>query len=158
MSRRFFQHGELPLVLLSLVAEAPKNGYEIMSELTRLFGPQYKASPGSIYPAVEALHSEGLISGAVKDGRTIYSITSTGERALEERAEMLAALEFRLGVSLADAESLDVLLTRFKARVAPLSGRVDTEAAAQILDSAAEEIALLETPIPARSRKRRPHE
>ena len=37
MSRRFFRHGELPLVLLALLAERPKHGYEIMADLTRLF-------------------------------------------------------------------------------------------------------------------------
>lgn len=157
MSRRFFRHGELPLVLLSLVDSAPRHGYEIMSELTRLFGPRYKASPGSVYPAIEALHAEGLITGEVEEGRTVYSITSAGRRALEDRAELLAALELRLEVTLSDADSLDALLTQFKAKIAPLAGRVDVDAASEILDSAAEEIALLANPKPSKSTKRRSH-
>lgn len=143
MSRRFFKHGELPLVLLALVAEHPRHGYEIMSELTRLFGPRYRASPGSIYPAIEALQTEGLITGEVAGDRTIYSITPTGDAALTDRAEQLAAIELRLEVRLAEGGSLDALLTSFKARLSPLSGHVDPTDAEAILERAASEIELL---------------
>lgn len=157
MSRRFFRHGELPLVLLSLVASEPRHGYEIMSELTRLFGPRYKASPGSVYPAIEALQVEGLIAGSEESGRIVYSITPDGLRALDDRAELLAALEYRLDVTLNESESLDVLLTRFKARLAPLSGRVDASEAAQILETAATEIELLNIDTSPKTNKRRSH-
>lgn len=140
MSRRFFKHGELPLVLLALVAQSPRHGYEIMSELSRLFGPRYRASPGSVYPAIEALQGEGLIAGAEERGRTVYRITDAGRQALEDRAEMLAALEYRHNVVLAESESLPAMLTRFKARLAPLSGHVDPRAADAILERAASEI------------------
>ena len=155
MSRRFFRHGELPLVLLSLVAEHPRHGYEIMSELTRLFGPRYRASPGSVYPAIDALQTEGLIDGQAEDERTVYRITARGERALEERGELLAALELRVGVRLAEGDSLELQLTRFKARLLPLTGRVDAEAAAAILDEAAREIESLKSNrSPKRNQKR----
>lgn len=140
MSRRFFRHGELPLVLLALVARAPRHRYEIMAELTRLFGPRYRASPGSVYPAIDALETEGLLAAEPQDGKVVYRATPAGEEALRERAEMLAALELRVGVRLGDEESLDALLTRFKARLAPLTGRVDPVAAAAILDHAATDI------------------
>jgi DNA-binding PadR family transcriptional regulator len=144
MSRRFFRHGELPLALLALLAERPRHGYEIMSELERLFGPGYRASPGSIYPAIEALEAEGLIEGRSADGgKTVYANTSAGEEALESRAELLAELELRTGVRLARGESLEPLLARFKARLAPLSGHVDPGAAAAVLDRAASEIEAL---------------
>ncbi|MGB0872921.1 MAG: PadR family transcriptional regulator [Solirubrobacterales bacterium] len=151
MSRRFFKHGELPLVLLALVAQHPRHGYEIMSELTRLFGPRYRASPGSVYPAIEALQTEGLIDGEAVEGRTVYRITKSGEQALDDRAEMLALVELRLNVRLADGESLESALTSFKARLAPLNGRVDPAAAAEILDRAADEIEQLN---PSKQRKK----
>lgn len=157
MSRRFFKHGELPLVLLSLVAARPRHGYEIMSELNRLFGPRYKASPGSIYPAIEALEHEELIVGTASEGRTVYAITAAGQRALTDRAELLAALEYRLDVSLSQDDSLDVLLTQFKARLTPLSGRVDTEETAEILEIAATAIELLDPEMQTRSKQRRKH-
>ena len=104
VSRRFFKHGELPLVLLALVAENPRHGYEIMHELTRLFGPRYRASPGSVYPAIEALQTEGLIEGRASGDRTVYRITKPGRRALEDRADSLAVLELRVGVRLGELE------------------------------------------------------
>jgi len=140
LKRRFFRHGELPLVLLALVAESPRHGYEIMAELTRLFGPGYRASPGSVYPAIEALQSEGLIEGRAVGDKTVYSIRPPGEQALQDRSEMLVALELRVGARLGQGDSLETLLTRFKVRLAPLSGHIDPVAAAAVLDQAAREI------------------
>jgi DNA-binding PadR family transcriptional regulator len=128
------------LVLLALLAERPKHGYEIMADLIQLFGPDYRASPGSIYPAIEALEAEGLIAGEAQNGKTIYANTAAGQEALESRAELLATLELRTGVRLARGDSLEPVLARFKARVAPLSGHVDPEAVAAVLDRAAAEI------------------
>lgn len=155
MSRRFFRHGELPLVLLALVAERPRHGYEIMHELTRLFGPRYRASPGSVYPAIDALQTEGLIAGRAQGEKTVYGVTDVGEKALDDRAEMLAAIELRVGVRLRAADSLESLLARFKARLMPLSGRIDPAAAAAVLEDAAGEIERLHQPKSTRSPKKR---
>lgn len=143
MPRRFFRHGELPLVLLALLSERPMHGYEIMADLSRLFGPAYRPSPGSVYPAVDALEAEGLIAGRTAAGRTTFATTAGGDRALAERAENLATLELRTGVHVRRSESLEPELARFAARLAPLSGRVDREAAAAVLDRAAAEIELI---------------
>jgi DNA-binding PadR family transcriptional regulator len=116
-----------------------------MSELSRLFGPHYRPSPGSVYPAVEALEGEGLIDGETQNGRTTYRTTAAGTEALVERSDALAALEVRTGARVRRANSLEPTLARFSARLAPLSGRVDPEAAAAVLDRAAEEIESLET-------------
>lgn len=139
-------------MLLALVAENPRHGYEIMSELTRLFGPRYRASPGSVYPAIEALQSEGLIEGRVLGDKTVYRITKQGEQALHDRSELLAVLELRVGVRLGQGDSLESLLSRFKARLAPLTGHVDPVAAEAVLERAACEIELLK---PIRIRKQR---
>jgi DNA-binding PadR family transcriptional regulator len=140
MSRRFFGHGELPLVLLALLTDRPMNGYEVMSELARLFGPRYRPSPGSVYPAVEALEAEGLVEGEARDGRKTYRTTEAGAGALEERASALAALEVRTGTHVRRSESLEPTLARFGARLAPLSGHVDADKVTAILDRAAAEI------------------
>jgi DNA-binding PadR family transcriptional regulator len=140
MPRRFFRHGELPLVLLALLADRPMHGYEVMSELTRLFGPRYRPSPGSVYPAVEALEAEGLIEGEARGGRTTYRATDVGAAALADREDDLAALELRTGARVRRSDSLEPTLARFKARLVPLSGRVDADAVAAVLDRAAAEI------------------
>lgn len=138
--RRFFRHGELPLVVLALLAERPMHGYELMSELSRLFGPRYRPSPGSVYPALEALEAELLLEGEADAGRTTYQVTEAGAEALEKRVDDLAALELRTGVLVGPTESLESVLARFKARLAPLSGRVDVAAVAPVLNRAAAEI------------------
>lgn len=157
MSRRFFRHGELPLALLALVAEHPRHGYEIMAALTRLFGPRYRASPGSVYPAIEALQEEGLIAGRAEGDKTVYSITPPGEQALQDRSDLLAELELRVGVRLGQGDSLETLLTRFKARLVPLTGRIDPAAAAVVLDQAADEIEQFELIQNRKSNQRRQH-
>jgi DNA-binding PadR family transcriptional regulator len=144
LPRRFFRHGELPLVLLALLAERPRHGYEIMAELKRLFGPRYRPSPGSVYPAIEALDSEGLIDGQTHDGKTTYRVTAAGEQAIEARRDALAALEVRTGARFGDADSIEPLLDRFRARLVPLSGRVDPQAIAAVLQRAAADIESLD--------------
>lgn len=144
MPTRFFRHGELPLVLLALVRERPMHAYQMMAELTRLFAPAYKPSPGTVYPAVDALEAEGLIAGANHDLRTVYGLTDVGRQALEDRVEMLAEIELRTGARLSADHSLEPLIARFRARVARLSGRVDADAVAAVLDRAADEIESLD--------------
>jgi DNA-binding PadR family transcriptional regulator len=140
MSRRFFRHRELPLVLLALLAERPMHGYELLSSLKRLFGPRYSPSPGSIYPALEALEAEGLLEGESDGGRKVYRASAAGAEALGERADNLAELELRTGVQVRASQSLEATLSRFKARIAPLAGQVEVETVAAALDRAATEI------------------
>lgn len=140
MSRRFFKHGELPLLVLALLADRPMHGYELMSELSRLFGPRYRPSPGSVYPALEALEAERLLAGETDSGRTTYRATEAGTEALEQRVDDLAALELRTGVLVGPAESLESVLARFKARLTPLSGHIDVATVVPVLDRAAAEI------------------
>jgi DNA-binding PadR family transcriptional regulator len=144
LPRRFFRHGELPLVLLALLAERPRHGYEILAELKRLFGPRYRPSPGSVYPAIEALDAEGLIDGQTSEGRTTYRVTEAGEQAMQARRDALAALEVRTGARFGDADSIETLLDRFRARLVPLSGRVDPQAIAAVLQRAAADIESLD--------------
>src|SRR5688572_8458328 len=94
-----FGYGELHLVLLALLSERPMHGYELMGELGRRVR-RYKPSPGSIYPAMQALEGEGLISASEDDDRRVYALTPDGRRALVKRGDRLAALESRLGVRL----------------------------------------------------------
>ncbi len=91
---RFFRHGELPLVLLAILAQRPMHGYELMSELSRLFSTGgYRPSPGTVYPAVDALAAEGLLTGHTHEGRTVYSASEEGEQALGSRIDVLAGVE-----------------------------------------------------------------
>jgi DNA-binding PadR family transcriptional regulator len=150
MPRRYFGHGELPLVLLALLDQQPRHGYDVMSELNRLFAPAYSPSPGTVYPALDALASEGLIVGDTNGDRTVWRPTRTGRRALADRADMLAALEVRTGVRLGEDQSLGPVLARFTARLMPLSHRIDPQTVADVLDDAATQIENALTHTPAR--------
>jgi DNA-binding PadR family transcriptional regulator len=143
MPPRFFKHGELPLVLLWLIHERPRHGYDLMAELSRLFGPRYNPSPGTIYPAVEALETEGLIIGSAVQGKVVYEVTEPGVQALDSRLDALAALEVRTGVQLRIGDGLPEQVDRLRARLLPLSGRVDIALTAGVLDRAASEIEAL---------------
>ena len=120
-----FGHGELHLVLLALLSTKPMHGYELMSELGNRLGRRYKASPGSIYPAVQALEAEGLISATEDGERRTYAPTDAGRDALTQRIEKLTALEERIGVRF--IEGIEAELSRFTDRVRGVSANVDDE-------------------------------
>ena len=138
MSRRFFRHGELPLVLLAVLERRPMLTYELMSEINRLFAPAYVPSPGAVYPAVDALEVEGLIESADEGGRVTYGVTGTGRRALESRRAALADLELRTGVRLSRQDDIEGTIDRHVARVRLMVDKVDATELESILDEAAE--------------------
>lgn len=138
-----FNPGELPLVLLALAETAPMKAAEFMAELERLFGPDYRPSPGGVYPAVIALTDEGLLA-AERDGRgKRFSLTAAGRDALEKRRRQLAAIEERTGARLREEGSLRPALDRFAERAMKVSGRVDTGAVVAVLERAVSEIEAL---------------
>jgi DNA-binding PadR family transcriptional regulator len=162
MAKRFFRHGELHLVLLSLCAEGPRHGYELMGALGTLFGPRYRPSAGSVYPAVESLAAEGLLEGWDEGDRHVYGITPAGAETLERRADTLAQLELRTGVHLGHRPGLEASLERFTARVRAAAPGLDNEHLDELLALAAEGIeqaALVEARVARRTsshRRRRP--
>ncbi len=133
-----FGHGELHLVLLALLSTKPMHGYELMAELNSRLGRRYKASPGSIYPAVQALESEGLIAASEEGERRIYAPTAAGVDALNERVEKLTALEERIGVRF--VEGIEAELSRFTERVRAVATRLDEEVLIGELNESASKI------------------
>ena len=135
--------GELPLVLLSMVAARPQSGYELQAELTHRFAPNYHPSPGSIYPALTALRAEQLVEQTTGRKAAAYRVTRRGRQLLAEKRDLLARIEARTS-EVDSAVSLEPALARFATRVRTLSGRVDRAAVERILDTAAKKIADLE--------------
>lgn len=82
---RFFGPGEVRLALLALVAEGASHGYEVMKKLEDRSRGVYRASAGTVYPTLQQLEDEGLISSDLQDGRRVYRITEAGRRELERR-------------------------------------------------------------------------
>jgi DNA-binding PadR family transcriptional regulator len=136
--------GELPLVLLALIADRSQGGYELLGELERRFGPAYRPSPGAVYPALSALRAERLVEQEPGGGAATYRLTAAGRRLLVDQRELLERIEARTDAALAPDGSLQPALARFAARVSKLGGRVDRTAVERILDTAAKAIADLE--------------
>ncbi|GAA1421674.1 PadR family transcriptional regulator [Agrococcus citreus] len=94
-----FGHGALRLYLLSLLAEAPRHGYELMQALSDRFGGTYSPSAGTIYPRLSKLEEEGLLTKSVDGRKTTYEITDAGRAELAARESELRGLESEINDS-----------------------------------------------------------
>jgi DNA-binding PadR family transcriptional regulator len=94
--RRMFDGGELRLVLLKLIEEQPRHGYDLIREIEERSGGAYAPSPGVIYPTLTMLDDMGLVESRVEGARKAFAITETGSAELAEKAEEVAALFERL--------------------------------------------------------------
>ncbi|HEX2205703.1 MAG TPA: PadR family transcriptional regulator [Longimicrobium sp.] len=82
---RVFGHGDLKLVILSLLAEKPRHGYEIIKELEERVGGTYSPSPGTVYPTLSLLEDMGYARSRTEEGnRKVFEITDEGRKHLEE--------------------------------------------------------------------------
>lgn len=79
------RRGDFRTAALLLLAEQPRNGYELMQEVEERSGGVWRPSPGSVYPALQQLEDEGLIAPTERDGRKVYELTDDGRRHVEER-------------------------------------------------------------------------
>jgi DNA-binding PadR family transcriptional regulator len=70
--------GEVRTAVLALLAEKPRHGYEIIREIEERSGGAWKPSAGSVYPTLQLLADEGLITAEESNGRKIYSLTEAG--------------------------------------------------------------------------------
>lgn len=93
---RMFEQGDLKLVILRLLEEKPRHGYEIIKSLEDSLHGWYTPSPGTIYPTLQLLEDQGLVRGVETDGRRIYHLTPEGERYLEQHKSVLDDIAERL--------------------------------------------------------------
>ena len=70
--------GDVKAAILSLLAESPMHGYQIIQEIEQRSGGAWKPSPGSVYPTLQLLADEGLISVEESAGRKTYALTEAG--------------------------------------------------------------------------------
>ena len=79
------RRGDIRTAALLLLAEEPRNGYQIMQEVEERSDGEWRPSPGSVYPALSQLEDEGLIHTEVLDGRKLFALTDAGRKLVEER-------------------------------------------------------------------------
>ena len=106
--RRMFDGGELRLVLLKLIGEQPRHGYDLIRAIEDRTGGAYAPSPGVVYPTLTLLSDMGLITEQQSEGaRKLFAITAEGEAHLAEKAEEVAAILARLDAMATERERGD---------------------------------------------------
>jgi len=87
--RQWFGAGDMKYVILKLLRDKPRHGYEVMKELEERMHGCYSPSPGTIYPTLQWLEDEGLVVGRDVEGKKVYEITDTGRAFLDEHKDIV---------------------------------------------------------------------
>lgn len=94
--RRMFDAGALRLVVLGLIAEEPRHGYDIIKALEAKFQGAYSPSPGAIYPMLQMLEEADLVTSATEGNKRLFSITQQGRAWLEENSAELERINAQI--------------------------------------------------------------
>lgn len=86
---QMFESGEVKFVILRLLKEKPRHGYEVIKALEEKLGGYYTPSAGTVYPTLQLLEDEGYVRADESDGKKVYHVTPEGERYLEENRGLL---------------------------------------------------------------------
>ncbi|ACK70130.1 transcriptional regulator, PadR-like family [Gloeothece citriformis PCC 7424] len=81
------RRGEIKFILLSLLSERPRHGYELIKELEDRYGGFRRLSPGSVYPTLQLLEEGGYLTSEQIEGKRVYTITESGKQLLAQRIE-----------------------------------------------------------------------
>lgn len=123
-SRRFAQgwgdeprtpRGDIKYILLALIAEQPRHGYQLIKELEARQAGFYRPSPGSVYPTLQLLEEGGYLTSEQIEGKRVYTITDSGRQLLAERDN---------SVDLMDRGNRQPQLLGLKDAITELSGAV----------------------------------
>jgi DNA-binding PadR family transcriptional regulator len=111
--RRMFDGGELRLVLLKLIADKPRHGYDLIRAIEERTGGAYAPSPGIVYPTLTLLSEMGLIDEQLAEGaRKQFAVTPEGTAHLAEHDAEVVAMLARLDALGAMRERTDAVPIR----------------------------------------------
>ncbi len=85
--RHRVRRGDVRSAILALLDDRPMHGYEIIQELEERTGGRWRPSAGSIYPTLQLLEDEGLVTAEEVEGKRVFSLTDSGKEAVPERTE-----------------------------------------------------------------------
>lgn len=131
--------GDVRAAVLALLAEQPMHGYQIIAEIDQRSGGAWKPSAGSVYPTLQLLADEGLISAEVADGRKTYSLTDEGRAEADSAAGRPAPWEANAGGDILGMGALPkagVSLAQAAAQVRRTGTPAQVEQAVTVLDEA----------------------
>ena len=95
-----FGPGDLRLVVLALIEQEPRHGYDLIKAIEALFGGGYAPSPGVVYPTLSLLADEGLASAAEGDGgKRVFSLTEAGKTWLDENRAAVDGVMQRMALA-----------------------------------------------------------
>ena len=89
---RRFEKGDLKYVVLDLLREKPRHGYEMIHEIEERSHGLYAPSPGSVYPILQMLEDLGYVTAEAQSGRKTYSLTAEGRQYLAEHDPTVKAI------------------------------------------------------------------
>ena len=87
--RQVFESGDVKFVILRLLRENPRHGYEVIKALEERLGGCYTPSPGTVYPPLQMLEDQGYVRAVEEDGKKVYHITPEGEKFLDDNRDVL---------------------------------------------------------------------
>jgi DNA-binding PadR family transcriptional regulator len=85
------RRGDVRAAILALLREEPRNGYQLIQEIDRRTDGMWRASAGSVYPALQQLEDEGLVEATDESGRRSFRLTDAGRSYADQHADELAA-------------------------------------------------------------------
>lgn len=103
------RRGDVRAAILSVLVDAPRNGYQVIQEIAERTGGAWKPSPGSIYPTLQQLEDEGLVFQTEDAGRKAYALTDEGRSYVEGHPDEMAAPWAGMGESEAEGDLRPVL-------------------------------------------------
>jgi DNA-binding PadR family transcriptional regulator len=131
------RRGDVRTALLILLAEEPRNGYQLMQTIEERSGGRWRPSPGSVYPTLAQLEDEGLIRGIERDGTKLFELTDQGREHVEQhgsgRAPWEEEDEGSDGGSLPEIASLIIQIGKAAWQVAQVGDERQVEKARQTL-------------------------
>src|SRR5271170_752994 len=95
-ARRMLAQGDLRLIALALIAEAPRHGYEILKLLEEKTADWYSPSPGIVYPTLTYLEEAGYVTASTEGSKKLYTITGEGSAYLKANRDVVDAVLDRL--------------------------------------------------------------
>ncbi|GAA0976867.1 hypothetical protein GCM10009555_037130 [Acrocarpospora macrocephala] len=85
------KRGDVRAAILALLAEEPRNGYQIIQEIAERSQGGWKPSPGAVYPALQQLTDEGLVRAQEVDGRKTFQLTEAGQAYIADHPQEVRA-------------------------------------------------------------------
>jgi DNA-binding PadR family transcriptional regulator len=94
------RRGDIKFLILEVLADGPRHGYDIIMELEAKSNGRYRPSPGSVYPTLTLLEEGAYISGDTAEGKRVFTITERGRELLAKKPAGAAAEDETDGIDL----------------------------------------------------------